>query len=442
MTRSATQIIEEIQDHCYRSQGVDPESIRSLALEHVRQARSRASSDSDRTRLDKYHSRLQSLVAHPQLTRYQDPITILEILDAWTLIREANADEALEIVDPHTDPDLVVLATAPTGNLNAQAIQGSDGSKGIMFEVDLQAWAMVMSRLIEELLLTDKVNRMELRHPRDPQIFKGKQKILDRLVKVFVSTATSATVEAALDYFVPPRAQEEQDLYELIRMGFLSFVVGHELAHITRQHHNIEKRGKYWLPKDARDTLKKYFDIYEERYPGLTPQIVVDRLLKQGLELEADHYGRIYTYNTLKLHPATQLLMEDNDEAVDAPPHMHLIFVELGVLTFLWSMEYLERTVRTLHAGHDGMSLGILARDYAVQDIVCRTTHPCQMTRLHWLNTHFPHVGPVNDMLAVLFSKFWSYAYPQIQRQHREGARPHRKWIRADTDMARQLDLL
>src|SRR5438270_5974333 len=136
---TAMQIIESIQKTCYKRVGINPSDIRetfiALAIESYRRQKEAGTDGPD---IEAFRDDLERSAKGQEtqnLTKFQDPITIAQLLDCWRLIQEGNPDEALQNkYDSNASASNVVLATAPTGNLNARAIQGEDGSKGILFE--------------------------------------------------------------------------------------------------------------------------------------------------------------------------------------------------------------------------------------------------------------------------------------------------------------------
>ena len=114
------------------------------------------------------------------------------------------------------------------------------------------------------------------------------------------------------------------------------------MASLIRRHHNIEERGRFWIPKHAGYALGKYEELYKNIYPGVTVEVAAKKMMKQGLELEADYFGYQYTFNTFALHPSLQMLVQNRDGIVAGPPNFNTFFVEIGVWLFLWSMEYFE----------------------------------------------------------------------------------------------------
>ena len=154
---------------------------------------------------------------------------MFEILECWKIIQEGNPDETLQIENPKAHPSNVVLATAPTGNLNAQAIQGDDGSMGILFEVDLQIWSTLIARSIEGLLVTETDESFQIRHPKDPDALVAKEAELGSLCEIFAGTAIHGTVMAVQDRYTHPAGPtQEKKLTELLNKGFLTFVAGHK----------------------------------------------------------------------------------------------------------------------------------------------------------------------------------------------------------------------
>lgn len=440
--RSARQIIESIQEKTYREQGIDPHSIRSAFLElGLAQVNKMQLESGDNEGLRKFRDRLTNVAARSDLTSYQDPVTISEILECWDLIQEGNSGEALQCADTNAHPSNVVLATAHTGNLNASAVQGDDGTKGVLFEVDLQVWATMMSCLIQELLVTETPETYQIRHPSDGNAFVGKETILDRMFETFAGTVINGTANSTLKNYTAPKSMEEKKIRELINKGFITFVAGHELAHLTREHHNMEAKGGYWVPKNVGETIAKYEAIYASKYPGMTMEVAAAKIMRQGLELQADYYGYLYTSNTYRLHPSMQILIQNADGIVAGSPTLNVLFIEIGARAFFWSIEFLERTVRTLLTGHDGSGLGIYSTDFDVQDLIGRDSHPCPLSRIAMANQFFRIAPPVNEILGTMFQKAWKTAYPRIQALHASGVRPHEKWINPATEFGAQLKL-
>ena len=299
-----------------------------------------------------------------------------------------------------------------------------------------------MARSIEGLLVTETDESFQIRHPKDPDALVAKEAELGSLCEIFTGTAIHGTVMAVQDRYTHPRSSQEKKLTELLNKGFLTFVAGHDWRHLIRRHHNIEERGRFWIPKHAGYALGKYEELYKNIYPGVTVEVAAKKMMKQGLELEADYFGYQYTFNTFALHPSLQMLVQNRDGIVAAPPNFNTFFVEIGVWLFLWSMEYFERTVRTLQTGHDGTALGIFSKDFDVQDLVCRDTHPCPRTRLDMASRSFLLAPAANELLGTLFKQFWQRAYPRVQALHRAGERPHSKWLDEGTEVGMQLSFL
>lgn len=384
-------------------------------------------------------SKLESTAQNQILTDQQNPIEIYEILETWDLVLRANQDDISKIERESLLPKNIVIGTALTGNLNANAVKGLNETYGILFENDLIWWAFTFSSLIADFLLRETDQGIVVYHPKDERIFEGRMDSVSKLLSLIFNTIY--TGRTSMEFLAKSDNHMINHLSELVRQGFLSFILAHEFAHLTKNHHSlIEKKGlepPYFLRKN----YDEIFKIYASNYQGIfryDMKELVTKMHLQGIELDADFHAYNYAGHVRTiLPPLKEVIVRNPEENLRGPENFNIIFHEIGIQLFLWSIEMLERGIRTLTNGKDGREYKLFSVDFDIQDLTIRTTHPCPMTRIRTIVRSYGHLPEaVYDMLESLFSKFWSIAYPKFVEKYNEGARPHEKWIDEQTELS------
>jgi len=170
------------------------------------------------------------------------------------------------------------------------------------------------------------------------------------------------------------------------------------------------------------------------------------------VEIEADYQGYAHAqatlYWTLKGRARANHRYSDNNIALDQgaeDPFLAWYFSEIGMLSFFFSIELLERTVRTLLHGNDGRNDPLYTQDFDIQDMVLRDTHPSPATRRDFVckvmkssagNQKDAITPMVTSHIEGMLRATWEEVYPRIRRAHASGLRPHRKWTDPSTEMS------
>jgi len=199
-------------------------------------------------------------------TKYQNPFALTTFKQAWARLRQAaEADRSAKIPPNSLDP---LLASAPTGDLNARVVFGDNDSMAIVLEEKLETWALCFTHAIVSLLASDKGDRVELCGETLP--ISDKQMELDSFAQLLIFTAATGTPSFYTDergaafpktMLVP----ELRKLSLLARDGYITFVAAHEFAHVRLEHYEKWRTGKgpFKLPKTYEATWKKFLQTYE-----------------------------------------------------------------------------------------------------------------------------------------------------------------------------------
>ncbi|WP_438423274.1 M48 family metalloprotease [Aquimarina macrocephali] len=423
MKLSARKKIELIQIDSYIKSGIDYRTIKLDSLTKIPVNLSE--------KLKKNITlRNKAIINRKELTDFQDLNEISVILECWDLLISSNSKDVDSRIDNLT------IACAPTGNMNAMAITGINQSIGILFENHLPIWAIILSNIITELITTETKEELIIHHPKDLKTYTTKEDSMERFVQFYLDTIQYGKPPALIDSIV--KTPTRSHLQNLIKKGFISFIVGHEYAHITKNHHEkrASRRGPFMVPKNTKEIWELYSDKYKSQYPGISPEEFSNKIIDQYMEIEADWNGYSYVANTYNKYPEdfTGKVRSKNGSS-KLNPKFKLMFVEIGIQLFLWSIEYLERLVRTMQRGNDGHKNDLFHTNIDVQNVILRSTHPCPLSRIKMLSQIGHLSEPASEWVEDLFKEFYKIAEPRAAEMHRNGIRPHPKWTASNTEL-------
>lgn len=437
---SAREFVEEKQKMAWNCLGIPPDQIEARTTDDLKKKLLYLSSVDPSFVYDEsiFGMSMAQMAKANKTTEFQDPSDLYNFSKCWNrLIDAEKKDPRSKYMQPIAKP---ILASAPTGNLNAHSILGDDGSTAILLENGLELWGLFFTHAIVALFACDRDDRIEIRLSLD--YIKESQIQIDQFQQLLILTAVTGSPEFAINeqgdhgfprtFLVP----ELRDFSLLARDGFLLFVAGHEYAHLRLEHHTKIRtnNGTFKIPKNARKIWDKYVDKYNERFPNISKEFFINKIKRQFIEIEADCSG--YQH-------AIAALAYDMRNSSDS--FIQFFFSELGMLSFFLSIKYLERTVRTLANGQDGRDNPLISSDFDVQDVLLRKSHPSPMTRFRWIckimDARLEGSNPsttsfIADQLEALLTSLWETIYPKIQQIHTSGIRPHQRWIHPSTEMS------
>ena len=360
-----------------------------------------------------------SVLGEARASRWQDPDFINMVAPLWARLQEvdrqriaATQDDADQEIPP-ADP---LLASAPTGNVNALAFVDRHGRTAIVFEEEILTFGtalalslasvVIESRNGQQYWLTDTADiRRRLRE--QPWLRRG-------IASFFNSLAANGT----------PRVPDEIYLRSVMKPfvwrttaylehGFRMFLLGHEYCHLKHRHHEQLLgvwKGPVIVLSDVKrgEALDAYFEHYYERFPVPDKEKVQNFAVRQVMEFMADCEGYVLTTLAARSFAESQALSPSGHSNAISPQ----FFVVVGGLLFFWGVEFLERAVRLRMTGSDGRDDPILTRDLGAQNLLLRRTHPCPLSRLDFVleyigNRSIPEfVGLLREFSAVINAVF------------------------------------
>lgn len=422
MKLSAREKIEIIQVDSYLKAGIDPRKIKTDSITEY----PKYLNTEDRVNIIQ---RLKEIENRSEITDFQNLLDISEIIRIWDLVVDSNTTET------DINLDNITIASAPTGNLNAMAITGANQSLGILFENDLHVWAITLSSIVVELITAEKEEGLYIYHPKDPKTYEEKAETMKKLVHFYLETIQRGRPPLLSNSLVESPSQRR--LQSLIRRGFTSFIVGHEYAHLAKKHHQkkASRQGPFAIPKNINEIWNLYSSKYKNKFPEISVEEFSNKVIDQYMEIEADMEGYIYAANTYSKYPEDATGIMQNKEGTSKLPGTYLLmFVEIGVQLFLWSMEFLERLIRIVQRGEDGQKIELFSTDIEVQNIVLRQTHPCPLSRIKILSQMGTLSPFSSEWVSDLFSEFYKSAKAIALEMHNSGIVPHSKWTTNSTE--------
>lgn len=394
--------VERIQLEAYRSIGVsETEIVQFLAeqMSKVKLSQYSNSSHTSSTGCAGSAAGFQNLSRSSfQSTRYEHPGFIGIIEDRWLRFESAREDMPPDIRDFWTDGKTAphpILASAPTGNLNALACIDSRGGSAIIFESTLIELAFEISTIISLVICSYKggiftVNlKPEMVYDRVGRL-SWISKELALLMFGFASRghslASKSLVEKLLDD--PNIVSVQQDIFT----GFLTFIIGHEHAHLRLNHHQLLGIGGWAADAEPNYTVlvphalysratEQYLRSYQDILPPPVEAEIFKHAKEQGCEIHADALG----FRDMMFTAASYA----KECGISDTINFHIV----GAFAFFWAMEYFERAVRLLNTGTDGRENPLFTRDYDLQSVLLRKSHPAPLSRLY----------SVTEVIADLF---------------------------------------
>ena len=381
-------------------------------------------------------------------TRFQAPEMALELNRAWDLLVEKSGSGIDRLIDRKP-----IIASAPTGNINAHALRDVQGRSAILLETALLDAIRCVAGLVGLVIMDQSDGGLNLY--LDPLLAvqrlqeNGVAPELDRLFRHLIRQGDfnmMTTFYGVLKMHTPYR--------EIMVGGALEFVMAHEIAHFARGHDKTFDDGKPFhrsstlrsdtaalSDAEVQRTSEKLI-MYGWKYPPDLQQYVNFKVL-QTREVEADLLGFcILTAGAKKMESQLPLF------------ELRL----LGGVMFLWIAEMIERYIRLFELGPDDAEHPLFGVDSDLQDMVFRGTHPSAATRLRRLTTNIAHLSnPASvisetyrpyaemltsglsrwgkavavrvDTLSAIFEEVWQYGL-QVERD-RPDCRPHTSEIAA-----------
>jgi len=426
-------IIGDSQRQAYKALGIDEADLPSIFAQNRRVLVDIARSG----QIDAYARFLavppERLAAHVQdipsaTLPLQDPLEQHVLIAVWKTGEQAQRFIA-DSKDEHVEQPLI--ASAPRGDLNAQALSDDEEHIGILFESGLVTWAGALTWVLASILVADDDSAVRLGFTDEADLLA--RPALDRLYEAALAFIVSGEPDVPAGLPVGGSVMWSRNAFN---HGMLSFVMGHEYGHIVN--HHLERlrtidQPPYRLPRDLSETAQTWRQQYSDRFPFPADiQSVITKVNRQMLEVQADWHGFASVMASLQDMPMTSKSAEAS------------LIVMLGALSFLYSCDYLEKLARTLGSGADGSDDRLFTHDWRVQDLVLRKFHPCPLSRLEYLyETRFTSNGasiPIRSlgkMLDAVFTHSWNRSYPKARALYQQGVRPHRRWQQPDSEMRR-----
>lgn len=330
-----------------------------------------------------------------QAMELQDLAAQYGLCEIWSnLSRYADVEEPLE-------PPLI--ATAFSGCLNGYTIRSSRRESAILIDEQLIHIANLQGTLLSECFTLREAGRLAadfdigrlsaLTRPDSPFAAKWVQSLISAI------SGGAAAAAAAVD------ASDVAGMRDIIRDGFIHFVIAHEMAHVALNHYGDDEA-------DAFD------DGEYERFAK-----------RHELELEADAFA---------IRACLRFILDRN------PPSAHLFFA--GAMGFLSSIEAFERILFQLLtdlADDDGL---YLESGYKSESAVFPTTHPSPFVRRARLKSFIANCA-LPSGLKVIFEQTAAASELAMERltanatraarlARRQGVLPHPIWLGRQCDYA------
>lgn len=164
-------------------------------------------------------------------TRLQDPIAYAGIRELWLRAAELVARRGETLVQTP------LLATLPTGSINARAVRASgSGELGIVFDDELRSLAYLISKIVASVIASagsrdEEFVDIDLNRVLDPAARDGGATA--RFCALLDSYLRTGWIRTLPPWTLPPH---QHQLALLLCAAFEHFVIGHELGHLQRRH--------------------------------------------------------------------------------------------------------------------------------------------------------------------------------------------------------------
>jgi hypothetical protein len=367
--------------------------------------------------LDSVKSELAAKFSAPAATRFQDRMAEAELRGIWDILAPLAMRDDREQMD--IEP---LIASAPTGNLNARALRDIRGRSAILFESELVNIAQSVSSYLGMIIAEDQEERIaiyvEPSQVKSRLLNSGFLREIDQLFSSLVLNGVTPPATGVIEQLM--RVPEVLRVSILISKGMLSFAMAHEIAHIDNGHHwmlggeELPNRPKPTLHMPIRPETQLYtvFDKlpkYQTDVSSLSSEVLLNFGARQCLELAADTEGFWLLYRSSCMIPA----------AANNPTWPLMLC--LGAVMFLWIAEMVERYIRLFQFGPVLAQHPLFEQDSDVQDLLFRRHHPSPISRLHILEKSVSHiiestlskkvniVEPFSRTLSAVFDTVWQH---------------------------------
>jgi hypothetical protein len=388
-------------------------------------------------------SKIEKIKSRFEVTKYENLMLIPHIYDCWDNLVKSNSS-IIEESDFKSSLSGIAIGTAPTGDINAKSILGQDNSVGILLESEILLLSIGLARIMIRFIASENEDGIIIQHPNtleEPQSHFRNEIV--ELGNFLINLAVTGKVRReTLQMDVSDSMTRHCNHFD---EGILSFMLGHELAHIIKDHHSRIKLKKIVIPKDENEilqTIKKY-SLYYTNYDLPATEELLLRYSRHYYEHEADYFSFSYCLNAMH-----QFTGADGTVAEPAGSYSinagHLLYL-WGNATFLVFVEYLERTIRVLQLGAKGVESPLFSKDADVQNLLFRKTHPSPISRINFVNFYFHRVqknGPAFSFIETIFEMTWNVLYPHLLKFKDENCEIHKKWKQDTTEMGSILNLI
>jgi hypothetical protein len=376
-----------------------------------------------------YRAAMDEVYAQFRTTAYQDPVILGGIAHSIEQIAQAARmlfpDRAAALVPP-------VIATVPIALLNGFAMQDRAGHSGIVLQEGLRFAPLHMASEIGRHLFVE--------HPEcigvdfDPKSLVARLAAstdwADKLIGIFVRDASEPHMLAPTEErLVEIQTSDARHAYAAIDAGFKTFVLAHEYAHCLNRHIDQLLMGTNG-PRLMRDMelMKEAIELARQKYPQHPAASDEQRrafAMLHALEFDADRV-------------ALELLIQALRNKV-ADEGTRLMWI-VGALALFWYVELTERVHRTFRLGDVWFDDELYTKDFHVQSLLLRPTHPAPIERAISLLTMVSHEyreGWIQSAvfggwrwLDALFETAWATTRPLVAAAvDKQGLRIDRKWV-------------
>jgi hypothetical protein len=314
---------------------------------------------------------MDEIYAQFRTTAYQDPVILGGIAASIEQIAQAARtlfpNRAAALAPP-------VIATVPIALLNGFAMQDKAGHSGIVLQEGLRFTPFYIASEIGRHLFVEHPNGIGV--DIDPKSlvarFTASTDWADGLIGIFVRDAFEPHMQApSEERRVEIKASDAWHAYAAIEYGFKTFVLAHEYAHCLNRHIDqllSDTNGPRLMR--SRELIKEAIELARQKYPQ-HPAASDEQLrafaVVHALEFDADNV-------------ALELLIEVlRDKVADEGTRLMWI---LGALAFFWYAELTERVHRTFRLGDAWFDDELYTKDFHVQSLLLRPTHPAPIERV------------------------------------------------------------
>lgn len=334
-------------------------------------------------------------------------------------------------------PSSFVVASTHTGLLNARSFTGRDYTKSIIVEQDLILWGRSISKHIASIF-------MKKCPYTGSQIFDANSETPDQksgtghkyIIQEIVGILTNEKPEHFLGR-IAFDTDESTPAKDYISLGFTSFILYHECAHLIHHHHKKLKRSEPAEHYDIEYILEAV--IYQET--NGKKDFNLDDFLKkariQAYEIDAD----LKAFNDIQRvsdHLAGGRIIHPGNPEPDNSAKSLLIF--MGVYTLFWSIYLFEKSLGVLAYGEKFFESTAQSSPSAVQNLVYRKKHPDPLYRLSLLIQKDERLQVIDSTLAPLFNNIFKETMEQMLELNKKGKKPEKKWIRKNSETDHHLN--